>query len=92
MEYLPKAYYKIPYIDINSFHFDKTINLINKKFALQYNIIPMESDGNFITFCCGNPTKELYELLKLKTEKVILFFKDCPEKIKNKIQTLYKEI
>ena len=91
MEYLPRAYYKIPYIDITRFEFDDTIHLINKSFALKHNIIPMEKSKRILTFCMAEPNKELYEKLSKRFDQHISLFKSCKDKIKQQIEINYNK-
>jgi hypothetical protein len=91
MDRIPNSYYEIPYIDIENFEFDDTVNLISRSFALKNNVIPMEQYDNHVTVCMGIPNIELYNKLGTKTKKQITIFKGDPNKIKKLIKMLYRE-
>lgn len=90
MEIAPKSYFKIPFINIEDYEFDKVIYVIDKDYAHKYNVIPMELNGNILTVCMGNPNITLYNELSILTKKFVTVFKSCPIKTKILIEKLYK--
>lgn len=90
MKSIPKSYFKIPYIQIENWEFDDTINVITKEYAQQHNVIPMQLDQNVLTVCMGRPTTPLYRDLQKITGHFITVCKGCPKEIENQIKQNYK--